>query len=259
MHKTYYKKLMKLASLAGKILLESNAEEYRVEDTTYRILAACDLDSPASYSNTTGLFLSLTDSIETDWHLSNMVRINHRTSDIQAIAAVNDVSRRFVAGHLSVDEAYQQLKDIPKNRYQKTVSYSNIILMLAVALLLGGNLSDLLLLTLTGLLIAGLDRIKQTIYFTPFSYPLFVMTLATSLILILDGVFPYRFHHNLLLAAILIPFYPGTSITNAMRDFLRGNNLAGIIKAIDALMVILAIAIGISIGILFTRTLFNLF
>ena len=259
MQKADYKKLMKLASLAGKILLESNAEEYRVEDTTYRLLASSGLDSPASYSNTTGLFLSLTDTNQTDWHFSNMVRITHRASNIQAIASVNEVSRLYLAGQLTLDQAYDQLKAIPKDRYQGTVSYTNILLMLAVALLLGANFKDLGLLLGIGLSIAYLDQVKQRVYFTPFSYPLLVMTLATSLVLILDGLFPYHFHHNLVLAAILIPFYPGTSITNAMRDFLRGDNLAGITKALDALMVVLAIAIGISIGILITRTGFNLF
>ncbi|CRH92591.1 Uncharacterised protein [Chlamydia trachomatis] len=52
-----YKKLVKMASLTGIIMLESNAECYRVEQTVSCILNVSQLSTVDVFANTTGLFI----------------------------------------------------------------------------------------------------------------------------------------------------------------------------------------------------------
>ena len=56
---TKYKQLVKVATLAGMIMLESNAESYRVENTVERILSISQLPTVEVFANTTGLFITL--------------------------------------------------------------------------------------------------------------------------------------------------------------------------------------------------------
>ena len=250
-----YKKIFKLASLAGQILLESNAEEYRVEDTTLRIMQTSGLDQPSSFSNATGLFLSLTDSEYSEYNFSDVVRINHRANNIQKIVQVNEISRRYVSKEIDVDEAYKLLKEIKNQQNNKLVPYTNILLIICFVILFGGNSNDILVSILIGGLIILLAYTRQFIYYTNFSFTMLATAVGTIFILFLDGKFPNELHHHILLSAMIMPFYPATSMTNSMRDLLKGNNLAGVIKGLDALMTIISIALGFGIGIILSRPL----
>ncbi len=59
MEENQYKMLVKVATLAGIIMLESNAESYRVETTVERILSVSQLPIVDVFANTTGLFITL--------------------------------------------------------------------------------------------------------------------------------------------------------------------------------------------------------
>ena len=57
-----YKKIVEVATTAGRIMLESHAESYRVEDTVRRILQTSGLSNTEVITNTTGLYVTLDDS-----------------------------------------------------------------------------------------------------------------------------------------------------------------------------------------------------
>ena len=253
----YYEKVMLLASLAGKILLQSNAEEYRVEDTTYRILKTSGLNLPGSYSNTTGLFLSLTDTEQSQYIFSNIVRINERSNNIQNIDAVNNISRLYVSGNIDVDQAYAALKELKTTNYGDLIDYTNIILAAAFVILFGGTSSDFIVAILTGSVLTLMKSIRKHIYFTNFSYNILSVAIGTLFIGLIYAYFPQNLNQSILLGAMIIPFYPGTSITNSMRDILKGNNLAGSIKAVDAFMIITSLTLGYSIGIVLCRAVIS--
>ena len=257
--KIFYKKVFKLARLAGQILLESNAEEYRVEDTTVRILQTTGLDSPSTYSNATGLFISLTDSELTEIDMSDIVRINERHNDIQRIVQVNEISRDYVSGKISVDQAYLELKHIQKDDYGPLFSFSLFALIILFVVLLGGNLMDILLAGLIGLLIMLLEYSRKYVYLTKFASHILMVSLGTFFIRLVDFIYPATFHPVILLGALIMPFYPVTSSTNAMRDILKGNNLAGIIKGLDAVMVLISLTIGYTLGLILSQMLTSLF
>ncbi|MCR8968904.1 threonine/serine exporter family protein [Facklamia sp. 7083-14-GEN3] len=249
----FYKKVFKLARLAGKILLESNAEEYRVEDTTLRILQTTGLDSPSSYSNTTGLFLSLTDTKLAEFSFSEIVRINKRQNNIQHIVKVNDISRAYVSGEISVDQAYEALNNIQTDEYGFIIKYINLILIVLFVILFGGTPLDMLVAFLIGCLILTLDYWRKTTFLTDFLFNILSIALGSLTVKLIDASFPSTIHPVIILGAMIMPNYPVTSATNAMRDILKGNNLAGIIKGIDAVMVIISLTIGYTLSILLSQ------
>ena len=53
-------KLLKVSTLAGKILLESGAETYRVEETIVRICLAFGAENAESFVIPTGIIVTIT-------------------------------------------------------------------------------------------------------------------------------------------------------------------------------------------------------
>lgn len=246
----HYKSIFNLASIAGQTLLESGAEEYRVEDTTLRILQTSGFDRASSFSNTTGLFLSLSDSVETDYTFSNVIRINQRDNDIQKINAVNDISRQYTSGEMDVKEAYQAMNDIREIQYSNMVNFTNIILIMSFVVLFDGFALDVLIALVLGIILYFISLTRKVVYYTDFSYNVVAATVITALVFMLDYAFPHELHPHILIAAFIIPFYPNTLMTNATRDLLKGNNIAGLIKATDAFMIFFSLTMGIGIGII---------
>ncbi|MRG86334.1 threonine/serine exporter family protein [Salinibacillus xinjiangensis] len=99
-----------LCLLAGKILLQSGAETYRVEDTMMRMAASCGLKESHSFVMPTGIMFSTDGDGPT-----KLTRITDRTTDLHKVAEVNDVSRKISAGILSVSEAHQMLMEIDQS------------------------------------------------------------------------------------------------------------------------------------------------
>ncbi|NMA72577.1 MAG: threonine/serine exporter family protein, partial [Bacteroidales bacterium] len=118
-----YELYMDTAVLAGKIMLESNAETYRVEETVTRILQKTDLEMIDAIAITTGLIATL-DNSNMD-AITVVKRISNRTTNLSKITRVNDVSRKFTEGSITIQEAYsflQNIDDIQYNSFRKNLA-----------------------------------------------------------------------------------------------------------------------------------------
>ncbi|EGO6690059.1 threonine/serine exporter family protein, partial [Enterococcus faecalis] len=99
--------LLETCLLAGKIMIESDAEMYRVEDTMSRIALASGNYRMVSYVTQTGLFVGI-DGTST----IRMVQVMKRGIDLEKISRVNQLSRAYVAGDFSLEELLNKLKVI---------------------------------------------------------------------------------------------------------------------------------------------------
>ena len=107
-NETYEEKLTKdVILLAGRILLESGAEGTRVEDTMTRI--ANQLGYHESNSFVTNTVINFMLHNET---YPRVFRIKSRDTNLFRISRTNGVSRRLIAGSLSLEEAYTELEQI---------------------------------------------------------------------------------------------------------------------------------------------------
>ena len=104
--------LLEAVMRAGEIMLVSGAEVSRVEDTMNRMLAKSGYQSTEAIVLATGIFVSLDDPEREP--LTLVKRIPLRSTNINRIYRVNDVSRRFCSGCLSVQEMRTELEQIAK-------------------------------------------------------------------------------------------------------------------------------------------------
>ena len=97
-------KVIDVVLIAGRILLESGAETYRVEDTMNRIAASYGLDDTYSFVTSTAIIFSLNNRTNT-----RLIRIRERTTDLEKIALTNSLSRKIASKQLDIDEAKSEL------------------------------------------------------------------------------------------------------------------------------------------------------
>ena len=137
-----YQVLIEMAVLAGEIMLVSGAEVYRIEDTVSRILKQSGLEGIEVFALATGIFATLSDpSISA---ITVVKRVNKRSTNLNRVYRVNNISRRFCAGEMTVEEAQEELKEIRTNiEYgflHKCIGY--IMTSTFFAVLFGGNWLD---------------------------------------------------------------------------------------------------------------------
>ncbi len=247
-------RLLKLALDAGEIMLASGAETHRVQDTMRRILLMGDTDMVTASTLSTMLIVSI--HSEKDGSLTLSRSVENREVNFQKIAHVNALSRAFVSGKVTLDEAQEEMEKIYHEPCFSlpvtTIAYG--IGAAAITLVFDGTLWDALAAfvsgAVTGIFFALLARWKKP-YF-----------LATFLGGILAGVCAMAFYrifqvdvqannYNIAIVGCTLPLLPGLTMTNAIRDILEGNFISGTAKLMEALLIAVAVASGIAIALSF--------
>ena len=93
--------------LAGRLMIESGAETYRVEDTMTRMAISQGLIGTQSFVTPTGIMFSLGKDGST-----RLMAIRVRITDLEKIALVNQVSRKLTTTEMTIEEAYEELQRI---------------------------------------------------------------------------------------------------------------------------------------------------
>ena len=244
------KKVLILALFAGEIMMKSGAEIYRVEDTVVRICKACRIDFVECFATTTGIFLSI-DSGEEDSDMHTFIkRIKDYEINLARISAVNTFSRVFTATDLSIENGFEQLRKIDADpRYHPLLQLLGAILVGAFFCPINrGAISDMFIAgTISGVTWLISNMIARLGF--PGFIRIFIscsaaagMALAAAAMGVSESISP------IVIAATTI-FLPGVAITNAARDLLSGDILAGVARLADACITAAAIAGGVGIGI----------
>ena len=105
-----HKLVMDTAVLAGEILLKSGAETYRVEDTMKHILNTGNTETAEALVMLTGIVATAEDPGMQP--LTVMRRVNGLGTNIYRIIEVNDISRQYCSGKISLEEAYDTLRNL---------------------------------------------------------------------------------------------------------------------------------------------------
>ncbi|SFC89065.1 threonine/serine ThrE exporter family protein [Clostridium uliginosum] len=235
-------KLLQVATFAGKIMLESGGEIYRVEETICRICNSFGVDQADSFVTPTGIMVSIAYKNE----VSTLIkRVTSRGVDLNKIDKINALSRKIQSTTINLDEFNNELLKISKGeRYSElsTLAWSAISAG-CFSILFGGNYKDFIVATLIGLVIKLVSNTCQKLTINEF----FINCLCGGLSALLAMIFiKINFGNSLdktIIGAVML-LVPGLIITNAIRDTIAGDFLAGITKAAEAFLVAVSIAVG---------------
>lgn len=235
-------KLLQTATFAGRILLENGAEIYRVEETINKICHSYNIYNCDSFVTLTGIVVSIYDNDNT---VTAVKRITDRKVDLNKIDKVNDLSRRIVKDNISLDNLYYELSNINKEK-----PYSNKIFIIFSALcaasftyILGGNSYDFFISLIMGFFVS-ISQLKFNRYNINAFFSHFFCSALASLIAVIFHLLINDVSIDKTIIGTIMLLVPGLAITNAVRDIINGDFLAGIAKAAEALMVAISLAAG---------------
>jgi len=230
--------------LAGKIMLRSGAETYRVEDTMMRIAAAYGIKETHSYVTPTGIIFSVSSKTPTQ-----LVRIVDRSTDLQKVAKVNGVSRQISNGELSVEEAYTHLKEIELDAHAYPIWVQIGAASIASGcflIMFQGGWTDFLPAVIAGGIgfssLIYLHRLVEIKFFAEFLASLIIGVLSVLFVTLNIGA-----ELDKIIIGSVMPLVPGLLITNAVRDLMAGHLVSGISKGAEAFLTAFAIGAGVAV------------
>lgn len=241
------KTTIEIALLAGRIMLENGAETYRVEETINRICISKGI-VVENFTIPTGIFLSA--YYEGDY-FPYVIRTKSMTIDLEIIAKVNDFSRKYVIQNISFLEAQKSLKEIKETKHFPKMIFS---IFGGVAggfftLSFGGTYLEAIFAFITSFLVVSVVKAlsKHTGGFVRNIVGGMVNTIV-ALILVAGASY---FNQEVLLSKVVIgslmPLVPGVAMTNAFRDSISGDYVSGVSKLTEALLIAVAIALGVGV------------
>jgi uncharacterized membrane protein YjjP (DUF1212 family) len=235
-------KLLKISTLAGKIMLESGAETYRVEETISRICIAYGAHTADSFVIPTGIMVTITyyDEVAT---LVN--RITSRGVDLNKIDAVNDLSRRIQTEAIDLSDFNKDLIKISNDpRYSPLITLlCSSIAAGCFSIMFGGDFKDFFSASLIGAFIKIVTIIFQKLNINVFFVNSFCGGICASFAVIFLNLNLCSNLDKTIIGSIML-LVPGLTITKAIRDTIAGDFLSGITKASEAFLIAVSIAVG---------------
>ena len=236
------------AVLAGEIMLISGAEIARIEGTIHYILGCCHGRNAQTMVFSTGIFVSL-DSPEGE-ALTLVRRVEARSTNLNRIYRVNEVSRKLCGGLMSPKEAYRELEEIKDScqykRELKALSYAFIAVFFGVVL--GGRPADCLGAAVIGGILGLVVYAISGLGFNDFcvnglgAFTIGIAALAMNR-WILTGA-----SNDVVIISAIMPLLPGVIFTTAVRDTLNGDYSSGAARMLEAVVTALAVAAGVGAG-----------
>jgi len=244
------KDIMDICLTAGKIMLSSGAETYRVEDTMIRIAEAFHVKEVSSFVTPTGIFLSIQNENK-EQELTKLIRIYSRTVDLNKVVFVNEISRNLSEGKISLDEATSKLKKIEEEApiYPKWLQiFAAALASGFFSLIFGGDWHDFFPTVLSGglgfILFIFIHRLAEIKFFAEI-----IASFTVGLFAHLFMYLGFGIHLDKIIIGAVMPFVPGVLITNAVRDLMAGDLVSGLSRGAEAFITALAIGTGIAVVI----------
>ncbi len=241
------KEHINMAMVAGRIMLESSAETYRVEDTLVRL---CSTNSCVDYVDVfvipTGIFLTIGYG---DDAMTYIKRTKLKGINLNKITLVNDFSRSFTNSNMTIEDALVKLEEIDSGS-----CYSGLVQSLFggfaggfSAILFGGVFLDFIWAFIISMIVVYVKHVFLDRFSLIGFMKQFIVCAMGTLIAMIVVKLNLAVNLDMVIIGFIMPLVPGFMITNATRDTISGDFLAGLSRGSEAVISALSIASGVGI------------
>ena len=243
---------LNIVGAAAQLLLENGSETYRVEETAQRMAKGFGMEQVNIAAFPTSVFL------EADGRAC-VRRISRRGTNSRRIAMVNEISREVEHGKLSAEQAERALE-----RARSTPGFSQRVLIPAYALaaasfclLFGGDAATFGVTFAIGVIVQAVQpwfaHIQMGVLLGNFVGgwlpELFgARVVAPVLAQMLQIALPV-YNVNAAIIGGIMPLLSGLAMTTAVRDTVYGDLVSGMVRALEAMLLATAVAIGVYTGL----------
>lgn len=242
--------IMEACLLAGKIMLQSGAETYRVEDTMMRMALSFGIEETNSYVTPTGIIFSAVGNEQT---VTRFIRILERSTDLKKVTYVNSISRKVSDGEIPPNEVLSRLKEI--DSLDLTFPLKLQVAAASVAsgcflIMFNGAWNDFIPAMVSGgvgyFSFINVHRLVPIRFFSEFLASFIIGLLSLFFVKIGWGG-----ELDKIIIGSLMTLVPGLLITNALRDLIAGHLVSGLSKGAEAFLTAFAIGTGIAVVLSF--------
>ena len=247
-------KLLSVIMNLGKEMLMCGAEVNRVEDTISRLCTAYGLENAEIFSITSLIIVTVKDD-EYRSHVQSR-RVAGYVFNFYRLEELNALSRTVCQSTPSAEDFQVMLDEIIKHsHFSKLLRMIGFILTSGgFCLLFKGSFTDALCAGLIAVVIFLIERL-----FTRFAINGMFYNFVSSLF---AGVSAYYFanlnigaHLDKIMIGNIMLLIPGLMLTNAIKDMMNGDTMAGFLRFCEALLTALAIALGFWLAMIVTGVL----
>lgn len=234
--------VLDMANEAGHILLENGAEISRVSKTMEYITMYFGVEDSGIFVLSNGLFTTGTGYARTSF-------IPIKGANLEKVVAVNQLSHDLYAKGLSVEKMRQRLSEIrslrPKPLWERLLGAGLGAAFFSIVF--GGSITDAAVDFVIGILLFLFVVKVSSAYLSKILGNISNGIVATALCMV-----SYRLGFgdtlsNMIIGAI-ITLVPGVPFTNGVRDLANEDYIAGVTRLLDALLVFVSVALGVSVA-----------
>ncbi len=245
-----YQRLLNTTMDIGHCLLAAGAETYRVEEAMQRILYAYGVKHADVFAITNNITVTMTMADDTCY--TRLRRVYSRSTNYQMIEDINNLSRYICSERPSVEEIKAQLEELQKKKpYPEwimiTLGFGGIALWFT--LFFGGSWQDGTVAFAAGALTRVVFRVMDYLHTSSFFINL-VCSLMVTTIAMQSVRYGLADNSDFVIIGTLMTLVPGVAITNAMRDVIAGDLMAGTMRGVEALLIALALAAGTAVALI---------
>lgn len=218
----------------GDAMLSVGGEVNRVEDTMNRMGMAFGAHTMNVFVITSTIMVTM---VMPDGHEVTQSRriLSPGGTDFNRLEYLNDLSRRYCASPMSLDELEAELNKIESTPSSRLLFYVGSVLGApSFAVFFGGTAADALASALASLLVCFLQerlepRCRNKIIFN------FLASLILGLVICgAVRLLPFLHTSHITIGVIML-LIPGIAMTNSIRDILVGDTISGIMRLIETL------------------------
>lgn len=244
-----YQRLLNVTIDLGHFLLEAGAEIYRVEESIQRILYAYGIKHVDVFAIPNNITVTIT--MADDTCFTRLRRIYSRGTNYRMVEDLNALSRYICQNRPPVEEIRDALKQIHRRKpypgWMMLLGYMGVAL--SFTLFFGGSGDDVMSATVAGAMVWGAIQLMERLHTN-----LFFINLTGSMLVTMFAILTVRYglaqHSDSIIIGTLMTLVPGVAFTNALRDIIAGDLMAGIMKAVEALLIALALALGTGVALI---------
>lgn len=247
--------LLEVTTNIAAELLCSGAEIYRVEESVLRIFDAYGEKQGEVFAIPSLLIVSIRQE-NGEQSLSQVRRLHEQGVHLERIRACNDLCRRIcreLPDKSEIEQAIRRIDSVPVYPdYIITLAYAFV--SFGFTLVFGGSLSDCFAALLAGtacqLTLKQLQAFDTNSFFTTILASF--AAAATACVCVFAGLGTMT---DKIIIGTLMTLVPGMGLTNAMRDIMASDLIAGITRLITVLLTATGIALGSGAALSFLRFL----
>ncbi len=227
-----------------KMMTESGAEIYRVEDSAKSIFTAYGFKNVDIFATTSNIILS----VEGDDSIikTHTRRIGKISNDIEKVHRLNELVRYICVNKPDfkyIETAIEKIEAIKKYPVAVNILFYGVIAG-AFYFFFGGRMwTEFLISCAIGLCTGVLDTFFDKLDFNKVLAK-FLLSFVAAIITLGLKKFGAVSHTEYIMIANIMTLIPGIGLTNSLRDLFVGDNISGVLRLIEAGLSALAIACG---------------